>query len=277
LIKGATRIISNDPGVRLGEVEAVHQMRVGARRLRSDLQTFDPLVHAYWADDLVAELRWIAGLLGEVRDIDVFKENVEVTASDLHDDLKLLNQRLDERHAEARAELSEALSGGRYIALLDSVVAAARDPHLTDEAARPATEVLPALVAKAWKKLARQARDLSHDSSPEAFHKVRIKAKKVRYAAEAVGPALGKRSSDAKDFAARVEAVQEVLGDHQDALVAGETIGAVARDHPEDGSLNLASGRLIERELQKGERCRRAFFGVWGKLDRKKRRKWFET
>jgi CHAD domain-containing protein len=277
LINGASRIITNDPGVRAGDPEALHQMRVGARRLRSDLGTFKELVHAYWADDLVAELRWIAELLGEVRDIDVFKDNVEHTAEGLHDDLKPLYATLDERHAAAREALNAAMVGERYVALLDSLVAAANTPHVTDEADLSNAKALPPLVAKAWKKLSDRASKLKPTSTADDFHQARIRAKKLRYASEVVGPALGAKAKEAKDFAERVEQVQEVLGDHQDALVAIETINEIATAHGEDGALNLAAGRLIEREERKAKECRKSFFKVWAGVDSKKRRKWFET
>lgn len=277
LLRGASRVIASDPGVRLGRVEAVHAMRVGARRLRSDLRTFRPLVHDYWAEELVSELKWIADLLGSVRDIEVFKVSLSLMVPDLVDDLKPLLTTLEVNHEEARLTLLEGLSSERYVKLLDDLTDIAREPHLTHDAVRSCGEALPPLVAASWSKLARDAHRLKESSPAEDFHQVRIKAKRVRYAAEAVAPALGPHAGDAKRFAARVEAVQEVLGGHQDALVAAETLEKLVSSQGGDGRLHLAAGRSIERYVFKAHESRREFFRVWEKLGSKKRRKWFET
>ena len=277
IARGVGRIVTNDPGVRQNDVEAVHQMRVGARRLRSDLRTFQPLVHSYWAGPLSEGLRWLVDLLGTVRDIDVFKENMDEIAADLHEDLKPLYETLDAEHEEARVVLMEALAGDTYVKLVDKLYDVAREPHLTEEAARPSSEVLPPLVAAAWKDLAKKAKDLEADSDPADFHKARIRAKRARYAAEAVAPALGARSTKAKEFASRAEALQQLLGEHQDAHVASAEVERLAALHPDDANLQLAAGRLIERQLAKARVRRESFPRVWKKLSAKKRRKWFET
>src|SRR5207302_1981585 len=66
------RLTRHDPGVRVGDdPEDVHQARVATRRLRSDLRTFASLLDPDWAASLVEELRWLGGVLGDVRDADV--------------------------------------------------------------------------------------------------------------------------------------------------------------------------------------------------------------
>src|SRR6202040_4295504 len=72
------RLLSHDPGVRIGEdPEDVHQARVATRRLRSDLRTIRPLLDPEWAAALREELGWIAGVLGAVRDTDVLLEHLQ--------------------------------------------------------------------------------------------------------------------------------------------------------------------------------------------------------
>ena len=80
---GVRRMILNDPRTRLGEVEPLHQMRVGTRRLRSDLRTFRPLLDRDWAESLRAELKWLGGSLGAVRDLDVLLERLRREGEDL--------------------------------------------------------------------------------------------------------------------------------------------------------------------------------------------------
>ncbi len=114
----------------------------------------------------------------------------------------------------------------RYAALLERLVDAANAPALLPEADAPATEVLPALVQKPWKKLRRDVRALDDDPPDHALHQVRIRAKRARYAAEAVAPALGQQ---ARRFGKAVAKLQDVLGDHQDAVVAASWLRDVAK------------------------------------------------
>ena len=275
LARGLERIMVNDPRTRLGEVEPLHQMRVGARRLRSDLRTFRPLVERSWAEGLREELRWLGGVLGEVRDLDVMIERLRAESGDLGTDLAPLFQALDERQREARAALRAALGTARYIELLDRLVEGASSPDLTAAAARPCGEALPPLVRRSWRKLRRGGRALGPGSSDAAFHRVRVLAKRARYGAEAVAPALGgKPGKAARAFAARAEGVQEVLGELQDTVVSRETILEIARRRAEAGPLNLAAGRLVERELRRSEAQRALFPPAWKRLDRKKRTSW---
>ncbi len=268
------RILSNDPGSRLGDVEPVHQMRVGARRLRSDLRTFAPLVDEEWADRLRDELRWLGQVLGQVRDLDVMSARLHSAAEDLGRDIDPLYGHLEEQHLVARASLLNALRSPRYVKLLDDLVEATRAPVLTDAAREPAGEALPPLAGAAWRRLERAAASLSEDDPDERYHRVRIRAKGARYAAEAVAPALGEHCEPARHFAARAAKVQDVLGEAQDASVAAALLEEVAAARPSDGAFNLAAGRLVEREQRARTDARDRFPRAWRKLNRKKLRKW---
>jgi CHAD domain-containing protein len=277
IARGVRRILANDPGARLGDAEPVHQMRVGARRLRSDLRTFAPLVDSDWADRLRVELRWLAEALGQVRDLDVMQARLRAAAHDLDPAVKPLFGHMDEQHLVARAGLLQALRSPRYVDLLERLIEAARSPALTRSAWEPSEKVLPPLAARAWRRLAREGRALDPAKPDEHFHRVRILAKRSRYAAEAVAPALGsKRGKLAARFARRVADVQEVLGTLQDSVVARELIGDLARARASDGPFNLAAGRLLERQDQSGRESRAAFFVAWRRLDRRKHERWFE-
>jgi CHAD domain-containing protein len=273
--RSVARIMLNDPETRLGEVEPLHQMRVGARRLRSDLRTFRPLIDREWADGLREELQSLGRVLGDVRDLDVMIGRLREDARDLEPDLGPLFDALEARREQARAALLGALRTARYLELLDRLVEAATSPALTDAADAPAGTALPALARRSWKKLRKEARSLQDDSPDERYHRVRVLAKRARYGAEAVGPALDeKRSRRARKFAKRAADLQDVLGEVQDSVVARETIHEVARGHPEAGAFNLAAGRLTERELQGRLGNRGRFPSTWSRLDRKKHSSW---
>ena len=269
-----SRVLVHDAGVRLGDdPEDVHQARVGTRRLRSDLRTFRPLLALDWAEGLRHELRWAAAALGAVRDADVLTERLRAQAASLPEVdaarfAPVLRRLADEREA-ARGELLAALATDRYVALLDRLVEAAAAPQLSPEAEAPARKTLPPLVERQWRKLAKAVDRLPADPSDDELHDVRILAKRARYAAEAAAPAMGK---PAKRFAAAVAAVQGVLGDHHDAVVAEAWLrGAVEQA---DVAQALALGELIAVQRAAAGHCRQEWRSAWKAANRKKLRKW---
>jgi CHAD domain-containing protein len=276
LIRGLNRLISHDPGVRLGnDIEDVHQMRVATRRLRSDLRTFASLVDPEWAEALIGDVKWLGRALGAVRDVEVQQERFGESAADLGADLRPLVERIERDHKRTRTSLLREMRGEQYLRVLDDLVRAQAAPRFSERAGKTCGEVLPALVAAAWARLAKRGRKLRPGDPDGDYHRVRILAKRARYAAEAVAPALGSRGDDALDFAKKCAKLQDALGGLQDAAMASDTIEAIAKDHPDDGALNLALGRLLERERRAGLAGRAAYEGLWDSLDRKKNVKWF--
>ena len=102
---------------------------------------------------------------------------------------------------------------------------------------------------------------------------MRVLAKRARYGADAVAPALSRnRAARAKTFAKMAAEVQDVLGELQDSVVAVDKIQEVARAHPDAGAFNLAAGRLIERERLRRAEARAEFPRAWKRLKRAGRR-----
>jgi CHAD domain-containing protein len=269
------RLVANDPGVRLGDdMEAVHQARVATRRLRSDLKTFRRVVDPDWDAVLREELKWLGSLLGAVRDDDVLLERLEGRVDDLpgsdRDAGTRLLESLRDHRARARAELLDALRSERYLLVLDRLLAAARDIPPGGEAVDLDLE-LGDLVRKPWKKLRKAVRKLDDDPPDEELHAVRIRAKRCRYAAEAVVPAVGKQ---AKKFAAAVEEVQEVLGEHQDAVVAGRWLRAHASDGGGRVENAFVAGELAAREDAAAAESRAEWPASWKRAKRASLRRW---
>lgn len=275
LTRGLARLVENDPLMRQGEPEGVHQMRVAARRIRSDLGTFAPLVDEGWSAELIHELRWLGESLGRVRDLDVLRTRLEASAEGSGSALIPLFNKLADEHETAREEMRAAMVDGRYRDLLDRLIEAARLPMLTQLADERASRLAPQLVGPPWRKLKKAARSLDTASPVEDWHRVRIKAKRARYAAEAVLPALsGSQAKGARRFAAGAAQVQEALGGLQDAAVARETIARCLKDAGKDPVLHFAAGRLYEKESHSADRSRASFARVWAKLDRRKSVLW---
>ena len=265
-VAGTVRLVANDPGTRLGGVEPLHQMRVALRRLRSDIRTFAPLIEEGWAKDITPELRWLGSALGAVRDRDVLLERLRESAAGLEGDLAPLFESLEASRRNEHGKLLEALSSKRYGRLVDS---------LTEAADRPCAEVLPPLVQKAWKKLVKKVKTTSATAPAEDLHEVRIHVKRVRYAAEAVGPSLtGKKAKRARRFSDKAAALQDVLGANQDTVVARHTIAEAAGLRPQDAAFGAAATSLFERQQELAIEQRYRYPKSWAKLNRPKRTKW---
>src|SRR5262249_32295112 len=152
LVSSVTRILRHDPGVRIGDdPEDVHQARVGTRRLRSDLRTFGPILLEEWLGPLREGVGGRAGELGAVGAADVPAERrrgqADAPPARAAAGLAPLFRRLAKEREEAGARLGEAMSGARYIDLLDRLVTSAQEPAVRPEAALPAAPVLPEVVA----------------------------------------------------------------------------------------------------------------------------------
>ena len=272
LAASVVRLLRHDAGVRLGgDPEDVHQARVATRRLRSDLRTFRDVLEPDWAGPLRDELCWLGGELGAVRDAEVLRDRLRgheallpaqdrPAAEDLFGDL-------ERRRDEARAHLLEAIRTPRYDALLETLVGAANGPGVAEDVAgRPAAEVLRPALQGPWKHLAGAIASILEDPRDENLHAARIRAKRARYAAEAVAPVFGKR---ARAFALAAAGLQDVLGAHQDAVVAGAWLReAGARAHA------FVAGELAALETREALEAREAWPPAWKALSRKRLRFW---
>lgn len=271
---GFVRLLQHDPGVRLGgDAEDVHQARVAARRLRSDLRTFRSLLDPERSAALREELQWLGAELGHVRDADVLQERLRdqvalLPAVDARPATALL-RRLDTQRTAARETMLAALDSDRYLRLLDSLVAAVERPPVNEEADAPARKALPGIVRGPWKHLQKAVESLDDHPEDEALHDIRIRAKRARYAAEAVVPVLGK---PAQRFAKAVAGVQSVLGDLQDAVVAEEWLRTAAAKGP--AAQAMVAGQLIAVQRGAMAASRRDWPQAWDEVAGKKLRSW---
>lgn len=224
-----------DPAVRRDRPDSVHRMRVACRRLRSCLRSYRSVLDREGTDAIRGDLKWLAGELGAERDQEVLMERLTRGVKALPKELVLgpVSARLQAwnvaRGSESHHRSLDALGSRRYLALLDSLAALGQQPPLRAKAGKAADKVMAKAVLKEFDRLAqRMAPALDLPPGPErdvALHQARKAAKKVRYAAEAARPTLGK---PAKRLGKRVKAGQKVLGDHQDSVVARGTIRGLA-------------------------------------------------
>ena len=272
LAESVAALLHNDPLVRTGrDPEAVHQARVATRKMRSNLRTFGPLLDPGWTEPLRSELGWLAMGLGAVRDREVLLERLRGSASSLPASdqksaaslLHLLENEID----GLRKKLIADLDSQRYIDLLETLVAAAHAPATLPEADQPARAVLPTMATTPWRRLRSAVRQLPEAPTDPELHRIRILAKRARYAAEAVAPVAG---PGAAAFAKAAAKLQTVLGEHQDSVTAQ----AWLRDAKVTGRRAFVAGELIALERIAANAARAKWRKAWDALDRKRLRDW---
>jgi CHAD domain-containing protein len=244
-------LLAADPGVRLGvDAEPVHDLRVAVRRLRALLRAARPLLAVEWAERLREELDWLGRALGPLRDLDVLSAHLRVEASGLPDADRALVEpalaALAADHAAARADSLAALESERYLALLDEL---ASPPPIVDS-----TRTLEGIAGAQLEKLRKTMRRTDASAPDELLHKARIRGKRLRYVAEALGE---------KRVVGRAKEFQDVVGEHQDAVVAEQRLRALADRVPASA---LALGELIVRQRERRERSRGGLPKSWKRL-----------
>lgn len=274
-------LLARDPGVRRDEPDSVHKMRVATRRLRSALSTFGPLLDREATDPVRDELGHLAAVLGEARDAEVLRERLLGAVHALPPELVLgpvarrVEDDLGPRYRAAHDRVVRELDGARHRTLLDTLDRLLVRTPLGEAAARPARAELRRLVRRAWRRLERAVEAAGRTADPleraHLLHEVRKQAKRTRYAAEAAAPVLGQRAAR---LARRAEAVQEVLGEHQDSVVAREQrrrLGAAAHGPGENG---FSFGLLHAREAAAADAAVARFDGVWSRASARKAVLW---
>ncbi len=254
-------LVAGDLSLRRG-LGGIHPTRVATRRLRSTLRIFADFVDADRAAAFDAELSWYADLLGEVRDREVQRERFAAAVANLPDDLVLgpvaarIEQQLLTEQLAHETTLRKAMTGRRYLALLRESGRWATDPPLTDLADRKVATLRRAVTA-AERKVRKHLAAGNDTGDDDELHKARKAGKRARYAAELARPVLGKKK--AKRAIKRYEDLQDILGDHQDGVVAAELLrrlaAATAGDPTENG---FTYGLLFAHEQHRAERSRQA-------------------
>ncbi|HET7679910.1 MAG TPA: CHAD domain-containing protein [Xanthobacteraceae bacterium] len=281
------QMIGNQPLIRIGKPEGLHQMRVALRRLRAALSLFSPILTDTQSQELKSQLRWLNGELNAARELDVFITRVaKLVESRRHKpELAALLKDLRRRRAQAYAGVRSALSSFRFRDLVlnnaawievgdwtrnaDALVRAFRERPIVGTAADE--------LQRRCKKIRKHGRHL-RKLSPSRRHKLRIQAKKVRYAAEFFAAAFpGKRADKRRQtFVTALEKLQDTLGELNDISVHEDLTAGLVQDANGNGSKHrvrprkaFAAGRLAGYEeartasvLRDAERAYRVFARV---------------
>ncbi|MGE3076017.1 MAG: CHAD domain-containing protein [Dehalococcoidia bacterium] len=244
---------ANEPGTRLGEdIEALHDMRVATRRLRAAMAAFRPVLTPRM-QRFRDQMGWVASALGEVRDLDVQLERMHEWRANFPPEraaaLESVEDLLVTRRKTARKRMLTVLDSRRYERLCQSFASAlkAGPPKSFAPGRAPILSIAPDMVERRYKRVRKQGDAIKKDSPPEAYHLLRIDAKKLRYALEFVG--TGIYGKPAVEFSSKVTAMQDVLGLHQDAYVAMDLLQEIADSSGRKlgpGTL-MAMGSISER------------------------------
>ncbi|WP_288381724.1 CYTH and CHAD domain-containing protein [uncultured Massilia sp.] len=218
-------IESNVPGVLVQSVESLHQMRVGLRRLRALLDMVGDL--APLPPELKEGLDWLSGELGATRDWDVLAETTLPAIHGIH--TEALQAAAKERARALHKAMLPTLHSPRYTQLMLQMNGWLRGRQWRpatglpkhDPLAERALDGLVPLVRKAQKRLRKRIEALDEDDAP-ARHRVRIAAKKARYAAEFFGDLLP--AKEVKAYAKSLSALQDRLGHLNDLAVADKLL-----------------------------------------------------
>jgi CHAD domain-containing protein/adenylate cyclase class IV len=253
----------HDPGVRLkDDPEDLHRFRVATRRTRAVIRATRPLLGEALAP-LGDELKWLAGVLGPARDLDVLLDRLRAEARTLGEDEPggdAIVAALEEERERLYDAVLSALADERYFRLLDTFAASI--------ASLPALDVpdgLRPLAAAQLRKLVKAARKLDDEPADSELHALRIRAKRARYTAELA--AVGDHSKKLSRYLSALKSLQDVIGEHQDAVVAEAKIREVSR-----AATKLAAGRLIEREHERRLERRREYPAVLARTLRRGRK-----
>ncbi|HXA46971.1 MAG TPA: CHAD domain-containing protein [Burkholderiaceae bacterium] len=243
-----SQIVGNAAGASIvADLECIHQMRVGLRRLRSAIEIFEPIVPC--PERIQTDLAWLSTELGEARDWDILDASTvpSITGcrSDI-DDMDVLQKKVHHEAARKHRKVHVALNSTRSARLwvmLKQWASQLGDAPVTATALRDfARENL----SRRHKKILKRC-DVIEISAPTSRHRVRIACKSLRYATEFFISYYPRKSVNV--FLARLTELQDTLGASNDATVAGRLLNTLAEKYPElSGACSYLMGYIAAQD-----------------------------
>jgi triphosphatase len=217
-------LLHNEGAALSGDAEGIHQMRVAERRLRATLSAFAPLLPKETRRWGSSQLRWLADVLGEVRNIDVFAASLlQPARAALPDtpEFERLTMTTENRRKAAHAAAIEAISSARYKLSVQALLrwfdrCEWRAGHALSDLRRPIAELAPILLNRCLDRVKKRGKHFAKQSAKQR-HRLRIELKKLRYAAELLGSLYD--PANTRHFVQRLERLQDSLGDINDVRV----------------------------------------------------------
>lgn len=259
-----------DPGVRLGgDEEAVHQIRVAARRMRTVLLSVRNIVHDEWVEPLLSGLKWLSGVFARARDLDVqiryFRREAEQLKSHDRRPVERFLRHLQSEREKTQQMLIDEMKSARYLGFVSKLRQAAEVPEVVKS-----NRTLTHVAARQFRKLRKAVRKLKHSPSNDDLHCVRIRTKRARYAAELAQVCDSKPIAR---FIKRAKQFQDLLGTHQDAVLAERYVRELLKYHTGQQAA-FTAGLLVARANQQREAVREEFWSEWKRLKKRGKRAW---
>jgi CHAD domain-containing protein len=268
----------HEPGARLGDnSEELHDLRLAGRRLDAILRQFRSSLPASFRR-IWPTLKKILRALGDVRDLDVALSGLETFRRELpesdQETVEPLKQHLVSERGRARARMLSVLDSVSVQKNLQKLTSLLAEPSVASQRSAPklTLNVARDMVRRRYRKVRKGADLVTADSSMEAYHEVRSRVKKLRYALEAVAVIYGK---PADEMLRALRRWQEKLGVQQDAAVASRRLQALASAPPKGipPETLFLMGRLAEHYASAAVRARKQYAkgyrrvrGRWKKL-----------
>ena len=244
-----------DADVRNGRPEGIHATRIAARRLRSTLTSYRALLPSDDARRLAGELRWLGGALSPARDAQVLRDRLLAGLADLPAELVIgpvgerIRTSLDLDIRLGLAGAARAMSSARYDRLLGDLGVLAASPVPTGARLPSARHAALRILHSDGRRAGRALRDARAERAPTdhdvALHGARKRFKRLHYSAESAALVLGR---PALRLAKAAHAVQDLLGEHQDSVVARRYLLRLATQAHTDGDVAFTLGLLHARE-----------------------------
>lgn len=236
------------------DTKFLHELRIALRRTRTVLAVSKSIVPAEVLSAARENFAWLARATGAARDLDVYllewKRYTDPLGVAAASSLEPVRDLLTHRHADAHLELDHVLESERAAALMAHWRGWLNEPLVDDGSARraghPLGKVVAKQIARAHEALIDEGRLIGPDTPADDVHDLRKDAKKVRYLIECFSSMLPDRPR--KKFVKQLKALQENLGEHQDAEVHIVLLRSITPELASaDANTMIAVGELIQR------------------------------
>ena len=253
-----------EPAALQGEIEGIHQFRVSVRRLRAAVELFVPVLHANRVQFYRADLPLVGHCAGAARDGDVLQDLIRSNAKALDPmsarALTPVYQALADSRIAAMRELSNFLQSKRYAKVCERLASPLTRKFPPDADLR---RMAPRLIEPIIRICLRTGARLRPESPPTAFHRLRVRLKRLRYALEMLDPPAGKHASK---MIKRLRKMQDELGEHQDSVNTGIWIRQFARTQPPPETV-LAAGALLQYVGERRVKLAARALHQWKKIE----------
>jgi len=248
------QIIANEPGMCAGHAEALHQLRVGLRRLRAATKAFAEVTADPQQGKIKAELKWVMKQIGPARDLDVFGTDVleplrQIDTDDPHlaEAQRSYNEMRRQAHESARSSIRSDRFRKNLLDLAEWIEVGpwTTDPALKEVRERKVTERAAEVLAR-WRKRFRKRGKKLGDLSPQQRHILRMRAKDLRYVIEFFASLF-----PGQENGKRREAALAALEKLQDTLGALNDLTARKRIMPKEIDRSARAKRLIAAQENK--------------------------